>query len=100
MGPIQIWILFASYCLCTIGFNMYVAVFAFFVIEKYGLGTMAVSYITLCMAVVFIFSLVFIFNALTPKLGLYKMWNLGLLTLGLSGLAVPFIMQSMWAVVV
>ena len=53
--PTQIWILCTTNTLTAIGFTVYSSMFALYMIDLYNLTSLAIGYITLCLALTMVF---------------------------------------------
>jgi len=82
----------------TLGWTVYTSMFALFVIDEYALDTLAVGYITLCLAFVIVFTNVIIFNLVAKSIGMYTQTMMACVIFAISSLLVPFILAEMWAV--
>jgi len=96
--PAQIWFLCGVYFMSTLGWTVYTSMFALFVIDEYALDTLAVGYITLCLAFVIVFTNVIIFNLVAKSIGMYTQTMMACVIFAISSLLVPFILAEMWAV--
>ena len=77
--PKEVKILGCLNILNMMGWTSYVAMFGYYLILKYGISTLALGYITLSSATLYVFTNVVIFNQLSKRIGVYMCAFTGLL---------------------
>eukprot|EP01083_Nonionella_stella_P003420 9791_1 len=94
--PMEVWIICVVYFLSTIGFAAYTSMFALYVIEYYGLRTIAVGYITLCLALTVVLNSMITFRIVQKCIGMYVQTIITCFLLAVTLCVVPFI-DDLWA---
>ena len=84
--PVQIWFICATYFFAAGGPSVYGSMFALFVIDEYGLNPLAVGYITMVFALIYLISTICVFNPISKSIGLYVGTFCGCLLFGICGM--------------
>ena len=94
--PFQVWFMFFSNICSVIGWTVYTSMFALYAIELFNLNVLEVGYVTLVLAVVYVFSIVILFNILNRYIGVYLTSVVGLILTGISLEIIPIFNKSLW----
>ena len=77
--PFEIYVIGTLNILNMMGWTSYTSMFAYYLIIKYNINTLAVGYITLSMATLYVFTNIVIFSQLSKKIGVYLCVFFGLI---------------------
>ena len=97
--PKQVKILGCLNILNMMGWPSYTAMFAYYVILKYNISTLAVGYITLALATLYVFTNIVIFSQLSKRIGVYICTFSGLIIFSLF-LAILPLFNNIWLTLV
>eukprot|EP01084_Bolivina_argentea_P098712 177397_1 len=94
---IQVWLISLIFFLDTMGWCVYMTMFALYLIEVYDItDALVIGYITLALASVYVFANVVAFTFLANRIGIYCTSTIGLFLFSIS-MAIAPLMPGLWS---